>query len=680
MSQEFANKILVLGVDGLDPRLSKKLMDEGRMPNLQRLYENGACRKDMVLQGNMPTITPPMWTTLATGACANTHGITCYWGQHPTRPDLLVYNFSSTRCKAEQVWNCFVEAGKKTLIWHWPGSSWPPTMDSPDLLVVDGTQPGNVNVGVAKVDPEKFAVASTSIQEVLFQPSVIVKNGAGCVLEDIADEIAHSPANVVGDLAKRAESIEKNGGMLNLMTAYEDGEGAIETAAVDVSNSPLHPASGWQIPVADGALEFTIVLNKGLTRRMALVLPNEDGVYQTINIYKNKKSPQPLAVLEEINKPVYVLDELPIGDTVKTVYRMFQCMEISASHVGLYVGAALDIANSDMFSPQSLYDDVIKNVGYVPAVAAVNAKQPEYVSQLIIPTWQVYNKWQADAINHIIDHYGIEVVFSHLHNLDTFGHRFMAYGTEHEDLELGAEPTFFRDAYYQCYEDTDLYLGYFMHYLDEGWTIFIVSDHGLLLSENRPTLLGDPFGVNVSVMEELGYTVLKRDENGHPLKEIDWDKTTALAPRGNMIYLNLKGRSQYGIVDPQDRYALEEKIIDDLYNYRDKSGKRIVSIARRNKEAAVIGMSGEDCGDIIYFTTEGANRVHGDSMSTYYGLYDTSVSPIFVACGPGIKPKCKTDRVIRQIDFAPTLAAAAGVRMPRECEGAPAYQILTRTI
>lgn len=82
-----------------------------------------------------------------------------------------------------------------------------------------------------------------------------------------------------------------------------------------------------------------------------------------------------------------------------------------------------------------------------------------------------------------------------------------------------------------------------MHYLDAGWTIFIVSDHGLLLSENRATLLGDPFGVNISVMEELGYTVLKCDENGNKLKEIDWEKTTALAPRGNMIYLNLKGRN-----------------------------------------------------------------------------------------------------------------------------------------
>ena len=38
-----ANKILVLGVDGMDPRLSKKLMDDGRMPNLKRLYDEGAC-------------------------------------------------------------------------------------------------------------------------------------------------------------------------------------------------------------------------------------------------------------------------------------------------------------------------------------------------------------------------------------------------------------------------------------------------------------------------------------------------------------------------------------------------------------------------------------------------------------------------------------------------------------
>ena len=68
-TKSLASKILVLGVDGMDPRLAKKMMDDGRMPNLKYLYEHGACREDMVMQGNMPTITPPMWTTLATGLC-----------------------------------------------------------------------------------------------------------------------------------------------------------------------------------------------------------------------------------------------------------------------------------------------------------------------------------------------------------------------------------------------------------------------------------------------------------------------------------------------------------------------------------------------------------------------------------------------------------------------------------
>ena len=43
--------------------------------------------------------------------------------------------------------------------------------------------------------------------------------------------------------------------------------------------------------------------------------------------------------------------------------------------------------------------------------------------------------------------------------------------------------------------------------------------------------------------------------------------------------------------------------------------------------------------------------------------------------GKGLKKSFKTDRIIRQIDLAPTVAALVGVRMPAQCEGAPAYQI-----
>lgn len=122
---------------------------------------------------------------------------------------------------------------------------------------------------------------------------------------------------------------------------------------------------------------------------------------------------------------------------------------------------------------------------------------------------------------------------------------------------------------------------------------------------------------------------------------------------------------------------MEQQLISDLYNYRDPdTGKRIVAIALRNKEAELIGMSGSECGDIIYFLDEGANRLHGDSMSTYCGYKDSCVSPIFIAAGQGLKKGFFTQRVIRQVDLTPTMALLAGVRMPDQCEGAPIYQIL----
>ena len=95
----------------------------------------------------------------------------------------------------------------------------------------------------------------------------------------------------------------------------------------------------------------------------------------------------------------------------------------------------------------------------------------------------------------------------------------------------------------------------------------------------------------------------------------------------------------------------------------------------RNKDAVLLGYGGPECGDICFWTAEGYNQDHTDSLSTTWGEADTSISPIFIAAGSGLKKSFKTDRIIRQIDLAPTVAALLGVRMPAQCEGAPAYQI-----
>ena len=118
----------------------------------------------------------------------------------------------------------------------------------------------------------------------------------------------------------------------------------------------------------------------------------------------------------------------------------------------------------------------------------------------------------------------------------------------------------------------------------------------------------------------------------------------------------------------------------DLYGYRDKTtGKRVVSVALRNKDAVLLGQGGPEAGDICLWIAEGYNNDHADSLSTTYGAEGTSVSPIFMAAGPGIKAGYKTDRVIRQVDVAPTLAVLGGVRLPAQNEASIVHQILTET-
>lgn len=95
------DKVLMLGVDGLDPSLTRKFVDQGKLPNIQKFIERGAQKHDLKLLCTPPTITPPLWTTLATGALPITHQITCFWRQDPVHLDTAGYNLDSRLCHAE---------------------------------------------------------------------------------------------------------------------------------------------------------------------------------------------------------------------------------------------------------------------------------------------------------------------------------------------------------------------------------------------------------------------------------------------------------------------------------------------------------------------------------------------------------------------------------------------------
>ena len=185
-SKGLTDKLLVLGIDGMDPRFSKAMIDEGKMPNLKRLVELGAARNDLTMLGAMPTVTPPMWATLATGCYPMTHGIQDYNLQVKNELDLTQEAFMSKFCKAEQIWNCTAEAGKKTLVWHWPGGSWPPSSDSPNLMVVDGTSPGGLGHNALQRDAEVIIIATEKTKEGGYVPYGSASSHIDCDISELS--------------------------------------------------------------------------------------------------------------------------------------------------------------------------------------------------------------------------------------------------------------------------------------------------------------------------------------------------------------------------------------------------------------------------------------------------------------------------------------------------------------
>ncbi len=674
-----SGKLMVLGVDGLDPRLTLKYIAEGIMPNTKKLIESGACRDDLVMLGGHPTITPPMWTTMATGAYAVTHGITCF-SRCGSDIDRMEYNIDSRYCKAEQFWNVTAEAGKKTLVWHWPGSSWPPSSDSKNLYVVDGLTPACIAI-LNAVDAESLLVAGEQVKEIAVVPRAAADSNVPCVIEKLESK-DHSSLNAISGSAEVKS---------NLMLSPEDGEHALSDTPFDVVLSPIKAPSGWQFEIPADAKETTFVFCNSLVHRPTLILKNEEGIYDSVAVYRNKKTADPIIVMKkDVFYNNYVDDAFnPQGELVKS-NRFLRIIEMAedGSSLKLWRSIAMDMSSDAVWSPKSLKEDIFKNVGPAVPMSIVGGGDRKLIENCMIPSWTEVGNWYADSINFLIENRDFEIVFSHYHNVDIEGHMIVKFLKDHGHNKMSEEE--YEEIWRQVYVQTDNYIGKFLHLLDKDWTIFLVSDHAQVASEYEPLMIGDATGVNFRFMEELGLHAVKKDENGNELYETDWTKTYAVAQRANQIYLNIKGRNDHvmpdgtvieGLIDPEDQYEWEEEIMTRLYSYKHpESGKRVIALALRNKDAVLLGQGGPECGDIIYWNAEGYNYDHGDSLATTLGHRGTSVSPIFVAAGKGLKKNFKTDRIIRQVDLIPTMATLAGVRMPRQCEGAPVYQIFEEEI
>ncbi len=664
-----ANKVLVLGIDGLVPELTRKYVDEGYMPNMKKFLEMGSARADIKMMGCQPTVTPPMWTSLATGAHPYTHGITEYYACDPERLDVLLYNFDSQRCTAEPMWNVAAEAGKKTLVWHWPGSSWPPTSDSENLTVVDGTQPAGPNTGVAEVDPEKLLVASVETHELRYGTKAATDSQIPCFIPGMEVEESNELTSF-----DKVHAHEVTGVALTSEESYHN----LSDTPFDICFSPIKDAVNWA-NAPEGAKECTLLNASGKIHRPCLILKNENGIYDRVAVYKNKKATEPIVVCEKDVFMTDVIDDAYRGEDKIQANRNMRLIDIAedGSTLRLWVSAGMDFTNDTLWHPKSVLKDIVANVGCPQPVSMAGGSDERLISKCVNANWTAAANWNANSIKYLARTKGYEVIFSHFHNVDLQGHLLVKFLYEGSNkLAPEVYQRLFRDVYVQ----TDDYIGQFLEMIDEGWTILMVSDHGQVCPEHgRTDFLPGTNAVNAVYFTKWGYMTMVKDENGNDTHEIDWSKTLAVPQRCNEVYINLKGRNPHGIVDPKDKFELEERIMTDMYKLTNpKTGHRVISLALRNKDAICIGMGGPECGDIVYMVAEGYTDDHGDSLSTMEGTCGTSVASVFAAAGPGIKKNYQTERLVRHVDVTPTVAVLMGLDMPAQCEGAPVYQILEK--
>jgi predicted AlkP superfamily phosphohydrolase/phosphomutase/Tfp pilus assembly protein PilF len=113
-------RVIVLGMDGMDPRVVDLLMAEGGMPHFARMRQEGAYGR---LRSEAPLLSPILWTTIATGKRPDEHGIGHFVAIDSRTGAQTPVTSEMRRVKA--LWNIASDQGRRVGVVGW-WATWPP--------------------------------------------------------------------------------------------------------------------------------------------------------------------------------------------------------------------------------------------------------------------------------------------------------------------------------------------------------------------------------------------------------------------------------------------------------------------------------------------------------------------------------------------------------------------------
>ena len=223
----------------------------------------------------------------------------------------------------------------------------------------------------------------------------------------------------------------------------------------------------------------------------------------------------------------------------------------------------------------------------------------------------------------------------------------------------------------QVYRLSDELLGLLMTHRTENTIVALISDHGM---EGTHRLVA----IN-KLLQEKG--ILAVDERGR----VDLARTKAIYPAINNGYLLINSTDRKGgIVSPEERDDLIERIRELLFEIRDGERQVVTGVYNAQTDGDAMGIGGESGGDIYIDLLPGyepdpklgapelvaKREPHG--MHGFNPLRP-SMRTLMVLNGPGVQAG-QLLRGARILDFAPTLAELLRVPIPKDATGRVLYE------
>jgi len=509
------HKLIILGIDGMDPQLLKQFMAEGKMPNFSALARNGSFRQ---LTTSIPPQSPVAWSNLITGMNAGGHGIFDFIHRDPKT---LQPYFSTSQVEPPKhgihigSWVIPLGSGKAEQLRH--GKAFWEILD-------DNGIPNTVFRIPANFPPIK---AHGHTLSGMGTPDL---RGTYGTFSFYTDDPMKSAGAVEGGqiIPVQVQESQVKADLIGPDNTFRKGSPP-STVPFTVSVDPLQAVA--RIEVQDQQF----VLREGEW---------SDWVHLDFEL-------------------------IPFLGNVSGICRFY--LKQAHPRFELYVSPMnIDPANPALpvSTPKSYSRELSEEVGefYTQGIS----EDTKALSAAVLDDKEYLQQAQTVLAEHrrIFDvefsKFRKGVFFFYFSSLDLNSHMFwrlMDPKHPEYDASLAAQ---YGSAIADFYQQIDQVLGEVLPKLDDHTTLLVLSDHGFA-PYNRS------FNLNTWLLNN-GYVALKPGavDNGEAFATVDWSRTRAYGLGLNGLYLNLRGREREGIVEPGPQAdALLDEIKAKLLAVRD---------------------------------------------------------------------------------------------------------------